>query len=635
MMKADAPDERVPDGEHGLERVVLRVEHRRVPESEQDAADTGHARREREGVELDVKHVDAQRRRRPLVGADGDQPATGAAPADVRDRERADHEQGEDEQRPPPGIQDGVEVDAEEALRPDRRAFEAACEIGVGKHRRRDGHTEAERHDSEIDAAGSQGGQSEDDAHEHRDSDPGDEREQERDVRVDDEPAGDERGDPAERELRQRELSGVPEQHDDGQQDDAPAQRHAECDHEFLGEDPTGQRGEDDERRDEDAPVDATRAQRRTLLSGGGARRQPLPAQHQQGDDDDERNGLLSALDVAEVARRQGLRDAERHRPGQRHPERRQIADQHRGEHGDDQQRHRVGRDPDEGRDEDAGHRRECASQSPGQRPEEMRRPPEGGRRARILGRRAHGEPDRAVPRPRPQRRGQYNGDAGEDQLVQADLDTGDVEELGRDLRADLLREVTPFEMRYALQQDQEPKCRHHAGQARGASQASHHEVVREDAQQAGAHDGGEEGHPERVPGFNAELPVQVRTDHRHRGVREVEDRGASVDQQDALGEQRVRRARTEAEDRELNDRLHREVRSARRLQRIRDGPDPRVDDLPVRAEGLHVESWTGKRGRAPPEPAFAGSHLTRPTRSNEPAWDLSAAMSDALVISP
>ena len=41
--------------------------------------------------------------------------------------------------------------------------------------------------------------------------------------------------------------------------------------------------------------------------------------------------------------------------------------------------------------------------------------------------------------------------------------------------------------------------------------------------------------------------------EHRDGAVREVDDPGAAIDEDDALGEQRVRRARPESEDRELN----------------------------------------------------------------------------------
>ena len=46
---------------------------------------------------------------------------------------------------------------------------------------------------------------------------------------------------------------------------------------------------------------------------------------------------------------------------------------------------------------------------------------------------------------------------------------------------------------------------------------------------------------------------AEERAEHRDGAVREVDDPGAAVDEDDALREQRVRRTRPESEDRELN----------------------------------------------------------------------------------
>ena len=62
--------------------------HEVVAECEQRAAQGGDAGREREGVDLGARHADAERGRRPLVRADGEEPSSGATPAEVGDHER-------------------------------------------------------------------------------------------------------------------------------------------------------------------------------------------------------------------------------------------------------------------------------------------------------------------------------------------------------------------------------------------------------------------------------------------------------------------------------------------------------------------------------------------------------------------
>ena len=57
---------------------------------------------------------------------------------------------------------------------------------------------------------------------------------------------------------------------------------------------------------------------------------------------------------------------------------------------------------------------------------------------------------------------------------------------------------------------------------------------------------------------------AEERAEHRDGAVREVDDPGAAIDEDDALREQRVRRARAESEDRELNCLGHSSLYSAR-----------------------------------------------------------------------
>jgi hypothetical protein len=207
--EADPADERVADGEDGLQRVELAVEDRRVPEGDHDAADPGDHRGEAEREQLDPQHIDPEGGGGALVRPDRDHPAAAAAPPDVRHDQRAEDEQHEDEQGPAAWVEDRVQVDPEQGLGADRRAVEPAGEGTVGEDQCRDRRAESERHDGQVDPAGAQGRQSEQDAHRRDRDEPQHHRREERHPEVRHQPARDQRRHPAERELRERQLPGV------------------------------------------------------------------------------------------------------------------------------------------------------------------------------------------------------------------------------------------------------------------------------------------------------------------------------------------------------------------------------------------------------------------------------------------
>ena len=88
--EADAADHRVDHHEDRLEDRERRDRRRRsvAGSAMSDAADRGDAGGEAERVELGAEHADAERGGGALVGAHRDQPAAGAAPAQVRDEQR-------------------------------------------------------------------------------------------------------------------------------------------------------------------------------------------------------------------------------------------------------------------------------------------------------------------------------------------------------------------------------------------------------------------------------------------------------------------------------------------------------------------------------------------------------------------
>ena len=89
-------------------------------EAEEDPAETGDRGGDGERVELHAEHADAERRRRPFVGAHRDQSSAGSRPAQVGDDQAGEHESDEAHHRPTVRVVGVVDVDPEE-LAPSRR----------------------------------------------------------------------------------------------------------------------------------------------------------------------------------------------------------------------------------------------------------------------------------------------------------------------------------------------------------------------------------------------------------------------------------------------------------------------------------------------------------------------------------
>ena len=175
---------------------------------------------ETEGVELRPDHADAESGRGALVRAYRDEPAAGAAAAQVRDTEREDDEAPERQERVPVGVACRVEVDAEQVDFADLGAGDAAGAFGVVQDEALEHERQPEGGDREVHAAGAQRRQRDDqpdrDGAEHADE----RRELERQVVVHDEASCHPCACARERELRERELAGVARDDDEGQHDD-------------------------------------------------------------------------------------------------------------------------------------------------------------------------------------------------------------------------------------------------------------------------------------------------------------------------------------------------------------------------------------------------------------------------------
>ena len=225
---ADAADQCQADvGDRGevAERLVA---DRAEPERQDDAAQRGDRRRQREREELGHHHVDPERRRRPFVGADGDQPTAAAATSHVGDHHDRQHRHDQHEDPVALRVVDRADVVAEQVGVADLGALHPAGVVAVLEQHQLDGGSQAERDDRQVDPPGAHRRQTEDQPERHRGGDAGQQSEEERDVEHRDQPSGDVGAEAGDRVLGEGELSGVPGQHDDRQQDDRHAQRHGD-----------------------------------------------------------------------------------------------------------------------------------------------------------------------------------------------------------------------------------------------------------------------------------------------------------------------------------------------------------------------------------------------------------------------
>ena len=114
------------------------------------------------------------------------------------------------------------------------------------------------------------------------------------------------------------------------------------------------------------------------------------------------------------------------------------------------------------------------------------------------------------------------------------------------------------------LEHDQHAECRDKSHERRGGAHEAEDAVLDREPQQSGKEYGNGNRCFHRPPVLlDQREEAEERREHRDRAVREVDDPRAAVDEDDALREQRVRRAGAETEDGEL-DRLGHWPSSAR-----------------------------------------------------------------------
>ena len=254
---------------------------------------------------------------------------------------------------------------------------------------------------------------------------------------------------------------------------------------------------------------------------------------------------------VLDVAGQRRLHDADAERTGEGPPERaeraqergRQPAQHREGERGDVEEQDRRHQHPGDGG--------EGAARGPVDHGDAVRRVPERGGRDRVLG---GGVGGMAEPRP-PVDRGEdgrhHDGDDDEPQPVLADGAAGP-EEVARGVRQGRAHRrplVTPDLVGHGEGQEEQGEGRHHPDQGRGLAQAGHHQEVDQDAERGGDGDGDEPGQGRRPPVIGGAPVVQERADHGERALGEVDDARAAVDEDEALGRQRVDRADAQPEE--------------------------------------------------------------------------------------
>ncbi len=153
---ADAPDHAERHEVQRRERVELGVDDGVEAKGHQHAADAGDRGGDREGVDLHGRDADPERRRGPLVAADGEHPPADASGAQVDEGEGDEPEDDDDERGEALGVDRRPQVDPEQGRRLDAGAAEAADEVRVAEDHRLDGERQAERGDGQRAAPAAQ-----------------------------------------------------------------------------------------------------------------------------------------------------------------------------------------------------------------------------------------------------------------------------------------------------------------------------------------------------------------------------------------------------------------------------------------------------------------------------------------------
>ena len=475
------------------------------------------------------------------------------------------HDQHED---PVAGrVVDRPDVVAEQVGVPDLGALDTAGVVAVLEQHQLDRGSQPEGDDRQVDTSSAHRRQTEDHTEGHGGGDAGEQSEQERDVEHRDQPPCDVGAEAGNRVLGEGELSGVPGQHDDRQEDDRHPQRHGD------GVDPLRllrHHHEDDGAAAEQrpGPRDSTVAKHRLLLQVVVTQWQRPPPNDEDHDDDQERQRCSKALLIGEPSD-QRLADAEGE-PGDRGDGKRpEVADQRRRHRGQDQRRHRRDLQGDDRNHEDPGDGGDRRPQRPVQQRDPVGRQPDRCCRALALRHRLGGEAELARSIEHPQTERRRAPDADQDEAIDGDPDVSPQRDaIRRQPALDLTSVGAVADHDRRLDRDQHTERGDHADQRAGPSQRSHDHPVGERPEEARPGNAHDRRRQERPAVLLVQLPLHEDAGDGRCAERKVQDPGAAVDHDQALGGKGVQRADAQTQQRESDDLVHRPLSPLPTLRR-------------------------------------------------------------------
>ena len=285
------------------------------------------------------------------------------------------------------------------------------------------------------------------------------------------------------RELGERQLTGIAGQHNDREEH----QRYTDRDCESADPDRRGRR--DEERCQHDAkghtgPVDATTADRREPLEQVVAQRKRLAADHHPDDDDDKRHRVGDPGLGWKVLADLGLGDADRQAGYQGDREGAERSDERRRRGGKQKVGENLRLQRDDRDDQDRSESCQSTAERPVDRRDQIRGPAERGSRPLVLGDSARSKSKSRVSVEKPKPDGEERRDAEQDDAVGCDDDRAiDRPDVDRELARHEDRASGVVKDRDRLDRDQHPERGDHADERRHLPQGAHDDQVHKRAE--------------------------------------------------------------------------------------------------------------------------------------------------------
>ena len=221
------------------------------------------------------------------------------------------------------------------------------------------------------------------------------------------------------------------------------------------------------------------------------------------------------------------------------------VADQRRRERGQDQRRHRRHLQGDDRDDEDPGDGGDGRPQRPVQQCDPVGRQPDRCRRTLALRHRLGGEAELARPIEQPQTQRRRAPDAEQDEAIDRDPDVAPQRHAVRRQPAlDLTRVGAVPDHDRRLDRDQHTERGDHSDQRAGPAQRPHDHPVGERPQEGRPGNADDRRSQERPAVLVLQLPLHEDAGDGRCAEREVQDAGAAVDDDQALGGEGVQARR-------------------------------------------------------------------------------------------